>query len=164
MTVEMLNTLSFSAFIASGVMFLIAVALFFLLDIPKVVGEVSGKTARKSIQQIQKHNEGDSERILHSSQNSNVTRPGKSGRMGVGTEKIAGKTKADSSNETTLLVSNQTGVPAANETTVLINNETTLLKDNAYGIDAAKPVSYGVSAECEVVETLSSYLKDELIE
>ena len=150
MTVEMLNTLSFSSFIASGVLFLTAVALFFLLDIPKVVGEVSGKTAKKSIQQIQKHNEGDSERILHSSQNSNVTRPG--------------KIKADSSNETTLLASNQTGVPAANETTVLINNETTLLKDNEYGIDAVKPVSYGVSAECEVVETLSSYLKDELIE
>ena len=57
MTVEMLNTLSFASFIASGVMFLTAVALFFLLDIPKVVGEVSGKTAKKSIQQIQKHNE-----------------------------------------------------------------------------------------------------------
>ena len=140
MTVEMLNTLSFASFIASGVMFLTAVALFFLLDIPKVVGEVSGKTAKKSIQQIQKHNEGDSERILHSSQNSNVTRPGKSGRMGVGTEKI----KAGSSNETT----------------VLINNETTLLTDNSY---VAEPVKT-VSAECEVVETLSSYLKDELIE
>ena len=53
MTVEMLNTLSFASFIASGVMFLTAVALFFLLDIPKVVGEVSGKTSKKSIQQIQ---------------------------------------------------------------------------------------------------------------
>ena len=156
MTVEMLNTLSFASFIASGVMFLTAVALFFLLDIPKVVGEVSGKTAKKSIQQIQKHNEGDSERVLHSSQNSNVTRPGKSGRMGVGTEKI----KTGSSNETTLLASNQADPPAANETTVLISNETTLLTDNSYVAESAKIVS----AECEVVETLSSYLKDELIE
>ena len=76
--------------------------------------------------------------------------------MGVGTEKI----KAGSSNETTLLASNQADLPAANETTVLISNETTLLTDNSY---VAEPVKT-VSAECEVVETLSSYLKDELIE
>ena len=164
MTVEMLNTLSFSSFIASGIMFLIAVALFFLLDIPKVVGEVSGKTAKKSIQQIQKHNEGDSERILHSSSNSNVTRPGKSGRMGVGTEKIAGKQKLDPSNETTLLASNQNAVAASNETTVLTSNETTLLTNNIIGMENKPPVSSGVSAECKVVETLSSYLGDELIE
>ena len=49
---------------------------------------------------------------------------------------------------------------AANETTVLTSNETTLLTDNSYAVEPAKTVS----AECEVVETLSSYLKDELIE
>lgn len=164
MTVELLNKLSDSAFILSGVLFLVAVSLFFLLDIPKVAGEVSGKTAKKSIQQIQKHNEGDSERILHTSQNSNVTRPGKSGRMGVGTEKISGKQKAAYANETTLLVDNQAKAPAANETTVLTSNETTLLSGNSYVTEPYKPVSGGVAAKCEVVETLSSYLQDELIE
>ena len=33
-----------------------AVALFFLMDIPKLYGEISGRTARKAIEQIRKHN------------------------------------------------------------------------------------------------------------
>ena len=41
---------------AAGIFFLTAVALFFLMDIPKLYGEISGGTARKAIEQIRKHN------------------------------------------------------------------------------------------------------------
>lgn len=43
MTVELLQTLSMAAYIAAGVLLLTAVALFFLLDVPKLYGDVSGR-------------------------------------------------------------------------------------------------------------------------
>lgn len=145
MNVEMLNTLSLVAFIAAGVMFLISVALFFLLDIPKVVGEVSGKTAKKSIQRIQQHNAGDSERIIRSSgKGKNLSKPGYSGRVGVGTEKIASSKVRMMSEETTVLVENT------------VNKE-----QNIVGVPNQIPVN---SVYCEEVESLSSYSESEIIE
>lgn len=57
MTVDILRSLSLAAYIAAGVFFLVGVALFFLLDIPRVYGDVSGKTARKAIEAIRQRNE-----------------------------------------------------------------------------------------------------------
>ena len=57
MTVELLKTLSLAAYIIAGVLFLIAVALFFLLDILKVYGDISGRTAKKAIEAIRLQNE-----------------------------------------------------------------------------------------------------------
>ncbi len=50
MSVELLQTLSFIAYILAGILFLVAVALFFYLKVPALWGEVSGRTARKAIQ------------------------------------------------------------------------------------------------------------------
>lgn len=57
MTVEMLHTLSLAAYIAALVLLVLAVVLFFLLDIPKLYGDVSGRTARKAIEAIRQQNE-----------------------------------------------------------------------------------------------------------
>ncbi len=57
MTVQLLQTMSLVAFIAAGVLFLVAIALFFLFNIPKVFGEVTGSTARKAIEMIRQQNE-----------------------------------------------------------------------------------------------------------
>lgn len=57
MTVETIQLLSMIAFITAGVLFLLAVALFFLFNVPKVFGEVSGSTARKAIEKIRQQNE-----------------------------------------------------------------------------------------------------------
>ena len=57
MTIELLQTLSTSAFIGAAVFFLAAVALFFLFDIPKVFGEITGSTAKKAIEDIRQQNE-----------------------------------------------------------------------------------------------------------
>ena len=57
MSIDVLQTCSIGFWVAAGIFFLIAVALFFLMDIPKLYGEISGRTARKAIEQIRKHNE-----------------------------------------------------------------------------------------------------------
>lgn len=57
MSVELLNTLSLAAYIAAGVVFLVAVALFFLLNVPKLIGDISGSTAKKAIETIRQQNE-----------------------------------------------------------------------------------------------------------
>lgn len=56
MSIDVLQTCSIGFWVAAGVFFLTAVALFFLMDIPKLYGEISGRTARKAIEQIRKHN------------------------------------------------------------------------------------------------------------
>lgn len=56
MSIDVLQACSIGFCVAAGVLFLTAVALFFLMDIPKLYGEISGKTAQKAIEQIKKHN------------------------------------------------------------------------------------------------------------
>ena len=57
MSVELLNTISLAAYIAAGALSLVAVALFFLLNVPKLIGDVSGSAERKAIEAIRQQNE-----------------------------------------------------------------------------------------------------------
>ena len=57
MTVELLNLLSLGSFIVAGVFAVVSVCIFFLNDIPSVYGEVSGKTAKKAIEDIKRNSE-----------------------------------------------------------------------------------------------------------
>ena len=52
MTVETLQMLSTVAYVLAGVFLLAAIAIFFLLDIRSVIGDVTGATARKAIRHI----------------------------------------------------------------------------------------------------------------
>ena len=169
MTVETLHYIAMAAFIASALVFLLSVALFFLLDIPKVVGELTGSTARKSIQKIQEHNKNNSGKLVHSSDpNSHVTKPSKTGRVGVGTEKFKTSTLEAKNSETTVLVNNETTILTNNnETTILVENSTSApaAQVPAPAAVAASTPAQGVSpANCEVVESLASYMENELIE
>ena len=56
MSIDVLQTCSIGFWVAAGIFFLTAVALFFLMGIPKLYGEISGRTARKAIEQIREHN------------------------------------------------------------------------------------------------------------
>lgn len=58
MSVESLQLLSAAAYVASAVMFLTAVLLFFVFKIPKLFGDISGITARKSIESIKLKSKG----------------------------------------------------------------------------------------------------------
>ena len=57
MTVETLQMLSTVAYVLAGVFLLAAIAIFFLLDIRSVIGDVTGATARKAIRDIRAQNE-----------------------------------------------------------------------------------------------------------
>jgi len=139
MTVEVLQILAIVAFIASGVLLLAALALFFLLDVPKLYGDVSGRTAQKAIEAIRKQNEETGNKAYKPSavnqargkltdkiSNSGRTIQKTSGLpIGTGTEKLSTgvlKAQAQQAAETTLL--EQTA-----ETTLLVGQggETTVL-------------------------------------
>lgn len=57
MTVELIQTLSYVAFGIAGLLLLVSIALFFLFDVPKLIGDVSGATAKKAIENIRQQNE-----------------------------------------------------------------------------------------------------------
>lgn len=140
MSIELLHTLSLAAYILAGVMLMLAVILFFVLDIRKVLGDVTGATARKAIENIRQQNEASGEKIYKPSkvnaERGMVTdKISASGRLqqrlpGFGTspatEKFDTAQLNPQSNETTLLGA------ASNETTLLSggeasSGETTLL-------------------------------------
>jgi len=141
MSVELLQTLSMGGYIASGVFLILAVILFFTLRIPEVIGDLSGATARKAIEDIRRQNEQSGDKAYKPSRvnrergalTDKISPSGrlekKTGILGgsVATSKLNTKQLADEANEsseTTLLQ------PGAAETTLLQpeSAETTLLQ------------------------------------
>lgn len=137
MTVELLQTLSLVSFIIAGVLFLIGVALFFLLDVPKLYGDISGRTAKKTIEAIRQQNESSGNKVykpsaVNAERGKLTDKITQSGRLqskttglpaSVGTEKFVTSALYPQSNETTLLEE------GASETSVLVQSggETTVL-------------------------------------
>ena len=142
MSVELLQTLSLVSYVVAGIIALIAVALFFLLDIKKVIGDVTGSTERKAINSIRQQNATSGER-LYKPTPENAAK----GRF---TDEIAPRGEslpktenrqpfAEENYRTTALTTASEGTsvldPALNETTVLsgtaASNETTVLSGTA---------------------------------
>lgn len=67
MSYEMYRYIFFGALIACGVFFVIAVILFFTLKIPKVISDLTGRTARKAIENIRMQNEQSGDKTYQSS-------------------------------------------------------------------------------------------------
>lgn len=67
MTYEMYRYIFLGALIACGIFFVIAAVLFFTLRIPKVVSDLTGRTARKAIENIRMQNEQTGEKTYQSS-------------------------------------------------------------------------------------------------
>lgn len=67
MTYEMYRYLSLGAAIACAIMVVVSVVLFFTLQIPKVIGDLTGRTARKAIEDIRKQNEQSGDKVYRSS-------------------------------------------------------------------------------------------------
>ena len=57
MSIELMHTIAIVAYILAGVMLAVSVALYFLMDIRRAVGDISGSTARKAIENIRRQNE-----------------------------------------------------------------------------------------------------------
>lgn len=67
MTYEMYRYLSLGAGIACAIMVVVSIVLFFTLQIPKVIGDLTGRTARKAIEDIRKQNEQTGNKVYRSS-------------------------------------------------------------------------------------------------
>ena len=67
MSYEMYRYIFLGALIACGVFFAIAVVLFFALKIPKVISDLTGRTARKAIESIRMQNEQSGDKTYQSS-------------------------------------------------------------------------------------------------
>ena len=62
MTIEFLQYISIGSYIAAAVLLAAAVVLFFVLNIPAVIGDLTGRTARKAIEDIRNRNETQTEK------------------------------------------------------------------------------------------------------
>lgn len=67
MTYEMYRALCLGSTIACGVMTVVSAILFFALRIPKVIGDLTGRTARKAIEDIRRQNEQSGDKTYRSS-------------------------------------------------------------------------------------------------
>lgn len=172
MTVELLQIISLVSFIIAGVLLLLGIALFFLLDVPKLYGDISGRTAKKAIEAIRQQNESSgnkaykpsavnaergklTDKISHSG--SVVGKTSGSG-ISVGTEKLHTDVLTAKANETTVLKN------GSSETTVLEHQggagETTVLAQNQVGVNSDEsaniPASSGFTVDVEMSFTGSS--------
>lgn len=67
MSYEMYRYIFLGGLIACGVFFVITVVLFFTLRIPKVISDLTGRTARKAIENIRLQNEQSGDKTYQSS-------------------------------------------------------------------------------------------------
>lgn len=67
MSIERLQSISTISYIAAVILLLIAIALFFLLDIRKIIGDLTGITARKAIENIRRQMKSTGEKNYKSS-------------------------------------------------------------------------------------------------
>ena len=125
--------------ILCGVMLLVTVIIFFLYNIPKVISDLSGATARKAINDIRRQNEEGGEKTykpsaVNAARGKVTDKISRSGRIvqnnhvhvGIDTVSMQTQQLENTSAETTLLDENGT------ETTLLENNfgETSLLDES----------------------------------
>ena len=138
MSYEVLRYIFIGAAALSGAMLIVSILLFIILKIPRVIGDLTGATARKAIENIRNQNESSGDKIYKSSavnrERGKLTdKISASGNIShhetnplggaMATTKIATQGLSENAefNETTVL-----GTETGNETTVL-DNETTVL-------------------------------------
>lgn len=174
MSVETLQLISLVSFIVAAIFLLIGIALFFLFNIPKIYGDISGKTARKAIQNIRQQNESTGNKAYKPSA-VNVERGkltdkiSKSGNLvstvethsgiGVGTEELVG--------ETTALATETTMLETKNDETTILNadtNETTILTSIETNVSSANEESVSNADTFEVTVEIGFTGSSELIE
>ena len=125
---ETLSTLSIISYIIAGVAIAIAVILWFFFDIPTVIGDLSGRTARKSIAKMRVANEKSGAKKY---QESKINK--ERGKL-TETMKGAGKSDLDDRPDTGLLVENKVNSIVSEETGLLTNESTDVLDGEETGL------------------------------
>ena len=131
---EILSTISLVSFVIAGISCLLAIFFWFRFNIPAVIGDLSGRTARKSIEKMRANNEKTGNKSYKSSK-INLGR-GKLTDTMLDSEKLTDKLKlrrvsADTQPETGLLDENAAIAFHSEQTALLSENEETgLLQDD----------------------------------
>lgn len=175
MTYEIYRYIFIGAAIAAGVMLAVTLILFFVLKIPGVIGDLSGRTARKAIADIRNHNmSANTDNIGSGKLTDKITASGRlmerrdsSGNKytdKISTEKLIEQNKLSGSNETTLLNNgNETTVlNAGNETTVLdsySSGQTVILNSDTAGFKDIQSAGY-VNVESDITFIHSAEIID----
>lgn len=137
-TAEILSLISVISFVISGVSLALAVFFFFKFNIPSVIGDLSGRTARKSIARMRASNEKAGGQGYKPSA-ANVNR----GKL---TDTMQHTSKASAAVAQNAGVDDrpETGLLAENKATAVIGQQTDLLDDEATGLlvdeDATAPL------------------------
>ena len=138
---EILSTISTVSFVISAIAFALAVFLWFKFKIPMVYGDLSGRNARRSIEQMREHNARSGGKVYRPS-TENIARGKLTSTMDIGSaagqkkkteKKSERKTESDNVVETGILAENRSDFEEAEDTSILIENEneTMLLPENA---------------------------------
>ena len=129
---EILSTISLISYIISGVAFLLAVFFWIKFKIPAVIGDLSGRTARKSIEKMRQVNEKSGRKEYRSS-TTNIKRGRLTDTM-AHSGKLAQKEKEDQQLETGLLDENKTELISSQETDLLVEDTQTELLTEETGL------------------------------
>ena len=153
MTYEMYRYIFLGGLIACAIFFVIAVVLFFVLHIPRVISDLSGRTARKAIENIRLRNEQSGDKTYQSSA-VNIQR----GKL---TDKISPSGRLIPSNATpfgtgviTEKISTQRLAceePAGETTVLAVSDETSVLNpDIGVTVELSAPVTQAFTVEFEI--------------
>lgn len=115
---DILHMISVISFVAAGVFVVVAIVIWFAFKIPSVMGDLSGRTARKSIERMRQNNERTGNKSYKTSER-NLERGKLTGTM----EGING-TSMNSNEETGLLNENLARNYEVQETSLLIDGST----------------------------------------
>ena len=173
MTYETYRLIFIGGAIFAGLMLALSIALFFVLKIPKVIGDLTGATARKAIASINSQNAGASQRLIREQHQyrSPAAQSSHTGKIGTGrlrqktgpttvkfsTEKLIEEAGKSVPNETELLPQH------AEETTVLYPQqvaETTVLSPSWNGpasVWPAPPEANRFDQQPETVQFVIEY-------
>ncbi len=117
---ELLSIVSTASYVAAVLFGVLALVFWFLFKIPSVIGDLSGRNAKKSIEKMRVNNVQTGNKTYRSS---NVNK--KRGKL---TEKMEGaKTVPEKNYETGILMENRARSQSSEMTTLLVEEETGLL-------------------------------------
>lgn len=148
---DMLTAISIGSFAAAGVFLVIAIVLFIVFRIPSVLGDLSGRNAKKSIEKMRKNNE----RTGNKSYSPSIT----NAKRGKITETIKGQKIIGAvglNGETGLLAENYQARYEDAETGIL-GNTTEILFDENETATLSKTASDGIA---KAGETVFAYIEN----
>lgn len=156
MTYEVYRYIFMGGAVLSVIMFAVSLFLLFFLKIPKVVNDLTGRTARKAIQNIREQNENSGEKKYKTSAvnaergkltdkispSGNLIKSGDSMNVGTMTEKISTQ-EIEGANETTVLETSETSLlsPELN----IVRGKTDVLKDTDVTSNSAFEIEFEIT-------------------